>query len=232
MISRKSPLSIEALLCYPTMDFLFDLSKSPELLSFAEYDSIYGSPSPVDGIFTVSPSEIFPLTVTSSLDSSGYFAQAPLRLTPSRRASYPISKSDHDAAMQNENRLFREQFGVVPAYSLEISGVSCRKRPRAILPDVEDNFTPATNPAPSVLRMYAPRAPNAFILYRRANYSRMAKEFPDMATQEISKRLGELWRHESDGVKHQFREMARYIKGWNEERYKHLPKRRKRADLC
>ncbi|CAG8636509.1 9930_t:CDS:1, partial [Racocetra fulgida] len=53
-----------------------------------------------------------------------------------------------------------------------------------------------------------PRPPNAFILYRRAKQLEVTREHGNISNGKISKILGNLWRNESEDVKHYWQKIA------------------------
>jgi len=176
--------------------------------------------------FTISPKQVFAsFCIPDSPDSSSQVSKPGTPAIPTPTIGETQRSCRRYPRIHSDN--------LVQAYSLEASGISNRKRPRAILPDVVDSVQKAPKieeeapPAPSVLRLYAPRPPNAFILYRRHYYSRLAAENPHLATQDISRKLGELWKKEAPQIKMRFKQMALEVRDWNEERYKDLPKRRR-----
>jgi hypothetical protein len=75
---------------------------------------------------------------------------------------------------------------------------------------------------------FAPRPPNAFILYRMQHYKRVQYEHPSMSTQDVSRHLGEQWRHESPHVRQYFVAMSKKVRHEHERLYKGVPKRHKR----
>jgi len=94
--------------------------------------------------------------------------------------------------------------------SLSPSAEMAQVRPSGILEKVfaidQRRKKPVPKRAPNGLQ--APRAPNAFLLYRRERAPELTSRCPGMPNQEVSRLLGQRWREESEGTKERFRRLA------------------------
>ena len=75
---------------------------------------------------------------------------------------------------------------------------------------------------------YAPRPPNAFLLYRRHHYPLLAAQYPNLTTQQLSTLIGQLWHQEHAHVKHAFRTLGQRVRQWNQTVYAGVPRRHRK----
>jgi len=98
-------------------------------------------------------------------------------------------------------------------------------------PPLPGQFDDPTDPLSLPITMtrdgYAPRPPNAFLLYRRHHYAEVAAEHQGASTQQLSRVIGAMWREASAMTRDPFIRMSHRVRAWNAQAYRGVPRRRR-----